>query len=51
MWGGNGWLDKAVLLVLPAVVAFVLRHLQIDGRNLAAALLSIALMLAAPRRG
>ncbi|MFJ6784481.1 hypothetical protein [Streptomyces yangpuensis] len=51
IWGGNGWLDVAVLLVLPAVVAFVLRHLHIDGRNPAAALLSIALMLAAPRRG
>ncbi|MFE6713949.1 hypothetical protein [Streptomyces sp. NPDC057695] len=51
VWGGNGWLDVAVLLVLPAVVAFVLRHLHIDGRNPAAALLSIALMLAAPRRG
>ncbi|MFE5711995.1 hypothetical protein ACFQ7J_14400 [Streptomyces sp. NPDC056501] len=51
MWGGHGWLDVAVLLILPAVVAFVLRHLHIDGRNPAAALLSIALMLAAPRRG
>ncbi|MFJ6354869.1 hypothetical protein ACIQKB_36100 [Streptomyces sp. NPDC092046] len=51
VWGGNGWLDVAVLLVLPAAVAFVLRHLHIDGRNPAAALLSIALMLAAPRRG
>ncbi|MFI8769464.1 hypothetical protein ACIGN6_31795 [Streptomyces sp. NPDC053792] len=51
LWGGHGWLDVAVLLVLPAVVAFVLRHLHIDGRNPAAALLSIALMLAAPRRG
>ncbi|MFK0238780.1 hypothetical protein [Streptomyces vinaceus] len=51
VWGGNGWLDVAVLLVLPTVVAFVLRHLHIDGRNPAAALLSIALMLAAPRRG
>nr|MDT0519865.1 hypothetical protein [Streptomyces sp. DSM 41633] len=51
VWGGHGWLDVAVLLVLPAVVAFVLRHLHIDGRNPAAALLSIALMLAAPRRG
>ncbi|MFE0654169.1 hypothetical protein ACFVZH_37060 [Streptomyces sp. NPDC059534] len=51
LWGGHGWLDVAVLLVLPAVVAFVLRHLHIDGRNPVAALLSIALMLAAPRRG
>ncbi|MFC8012408.1 hypothetical protein [Streptomyces cinereoruber] len=51
VWGGHGWLDVAVLLVLPAAVAFVLRHLHIDGRNPAAALLSIALMLAAPRRG
>ncbi|WP_051779484.1 hypothetical protein [Streptomyces sp. NRRL S-241] len=51
VWGGHGWLDVAVLLVLPAVVAFVLRHLHIDGRNPAAALLSIAFMLAAPRRG
>ncbi|MGW7433281.1 hypothetical protein ACWGIN_27540 [Streptomyces sp. NPDC054861] len=51
VWGGHGWLDVAALLVLPAVVAFVLRHLHIDGRNPAAALLSIALMLAAPRRG
>ncbi|MFJ3817755.1 hypothetical protein [Streptomyces sp. NPDC090056] len=51
VWGGHGWLDVAVLLVLPTVVAFVLRHLHIDGRNPAAALLSIALMLAAPRRG
>ncbi|MEV6735309.1 hypothetical protein [Streptomyces sp. NPDC051364] len=50
-WGGHGWLDVAALIVLPAVVAFVLRHLHIDGRNPAAALLSIALMLAAPRRG
>ncbi|MBT2404573.1 MULTISPECIES: hypothetical protein [unclassified Streptomyces] len=51
VWGGHGWLDIAVLLVLPAAAAFVLRHLHIDGRNPAAALLSIALMLAAPRRG
>ncbi|MFB7356142.1 hypothetical protein [Streptomyces gardneri] len=51
LWGGHGWLDVAVLLVLAAVVAFVLRHLHIDGRNPAAALMSIALMLAAPRRG
>ncbi|MFE5718555.1 hypothetical protein [Streptomyces erythrochromogenes] len=51
VWGGNGWLDVAVLLILPAAAAFVLRHLHIDGRNPAAALLSIALMLAAPRRG
>ncbi|MEW1637461.1 hypothetical protein AB0469_25735 [Streptomyces sp. NPDC093801] len=51
LWGGHGWLDVAVLLVLPAAVAFVLRHLHVDGRNPAAALLSIALMLAAPRRG
>ncbi|MER8236122.1 hypothetical protein [Streptomyces sp. NPDC094049] len=51
VWGGHGWLDVAVLLVLPTLVAFVLRHLHIDGRNPAAALLSIALMLAAPRRG
>ncbi|MGW2016861.1 hypothetical protein [Streptomyces sp. NPDC001927] len=51
VWGGRGWLDAVVLLVLPAVVTFVLRHLHIDGRNPAAALLSIALMLAAPRRG
>ncbi|MFB7453248.1 hypothetical protein [Streptomyces sp. NPDC056194] len=51
LWGGHGWLDVAVLIVLPSVVAFVLRHLHIDGRNPAAALLSIALMLAAPRRG
>ncbi|SEB59009.1 hypothetical protein [Streptomyces sp. TLI_105] len=51
VWGGHGWFDAAVLLVLPAVVAFVLRHLHIDDRTPAAALLSIALMLAAPRRG
>ncbi|WP_329449132.1 hypothetical protein OG906_39915 (plasmid) [Streptomyces sp. NBC_01426] len=51
VWGGNGWLDVAALLALPAAVAFVLRHLHIDGRNPAAALLSIALMLATPRRG
>ncbi|WP_411107318.1 hypothetical protein [Streptomyces sp. cmx-4-9] len=51
VWGGHGWLDVAALLVLPAGVAFVLRHLHVDGRNPAAALLSIALMLAAPRRG
>lgn len=51
LWGGHGWLDVAVLIVLPFVVAFVLRHLHIDGRNPAAASLSIALMLAAPRRG
>ncbi|MEU1868314.1 hypothetical protein [Streptomyces gardneri] len=51
LWGGQGWLDVTVLLILPAVVAFVLRHLHIDGRNPAAALLSIALMLAAPRCG
>ncbi|MFG2298495.1 hypothetical protein [Streptomyces sp. NPDC048603] len=51
LWGGHGWLDAAVLLGMPFVVAFVLRHLHIDGRNPAAALLSIALMLAAPKRG
>ncbi|MFD9047868.1 hypothetical protein [Streptomyces zaomyceticus] len=51
LWGGHGWLDVTVLLILPFVVAFVLRHLHIDGRNPAAGLLSIALMLAAPKRG
>ncbi|MFF4427044.1 hypothetical protein ACFY04_40965 [Streptomyces sp. NPDC001549] len=51
MWGGHGWLDVAGLLVMPLAVAFVLCHLHIDGRNPAAALLSIALMVAAPRRG
>ncbi|MFD9517929.1 hypothetical protein [Streptomyces sp. NPDC059979] len=51
VWGGHGLLDVAVLLVMPFTVAFVLRHLHIDGRNPAAALLSVALMLAAPRRG
>ncbi|MFE2270702.1 hypothetical protein ACFXB4_15845 [Streptomyces lavendulae] len=51
VWGGHGLLDVAALLILPAVVAFVLRQLHIDGRNPAAALLSVALMLAAPRRG
>lgn len=51
LWGGHGWLDIAALIVMPALAAFVLRHLHIDGRNPAAALLSIALMLAAPRRG
>ncbi|MFE4205400.1 hypothetical protein ACFRSX_31305 [Streptomyces goshikiensis] len=51
LWGGHGLLDVAVLLALPFAVAFVLRHLHIDGRNPAAALLSVALMLAAPRRG
>ncbi|AJF70512.1 hypothetical protein SVTN_39920 (plasmid) [Streptomyces vietnamensis] len=51
LWGGHGWLDVVLLIVLPFAVAFVLRHLHIDGRNPAAALLSIALMLAAPRRG
>lgn len=51
VWGGHGWADLAVLLVTPFLASFVMRHLHIDGRNPAAAVLSVAVMLSGPRRG
>ncbi|HBF83817.1 MAG TPA: hypothetical protein DD420_28990 [Streptomyces sp.] len=51
VWGGHGFLDAVILLVLPFAAAFLLRHLHIDGRNPAAALVSVAAMLGEPRWG
>lgn len=51
IWGGNGLTDVAVLIGLPFAAAFLLRFLHIDGRNPAAALLSVAVMLTGPRWG
>lgn len=51
IWGGHGLLDVVVLLGLPFVAAFLLRHLHIDGRNPLAALVSVCVMLTGPRWG
>ena len=51
VWGGHGLVDVVLLLGLPFAAAFVLRHLHIDGRNPAAALLSVVTMLTGPRWG
>ncbi|MFF4449946.1 hypothetical protein [Streptomyces sp. NPDC001502] len=51
LWGGHGALDAAVVIILPFAVAFGLRHLHVDGRNPAAALVSVAVMLGSPRWG
>lgn len=51
LWGGHGLMDAGLLLCLPFAAAFALRHLHIDGRNPAAALLSVASMLTAARWG
>ncbi|MCX5317942.1 hypothetical protein [Streptomyces sp. NBC_00154] len=51
IWGGYGLMDVVVLLGLPFAAAFLLRHLHIDGRNPAAALVSVAVMMAGPRWG
>ncbi|MFF3326965.1 hypothetical protein [Streptomyces sp. NPDC002889] len=51
IWGGNGLMDVGVLLGLPFAAAFLLRHLHIDGRNPAAALVSVAVMMTGPRWG
>ncbi|MFE4540226.1 hypothetical protein ACFRKB_35035 [Streptomyces scopuliridis] len=51
IWGGNGLVDVVVLLGAPFAAAFLLRHLHIDGRNPAAALVSVAVMLTGPRWG
>lgn len=51
VWGGHGLMDVVVLLGLPFAAAFALRHLHIDGRNPAAALVSVMTMLTGPRWG
>ncbi|MFD5064806.1 hypothetical protein [Streptomyces sp. NPDC058394] len=51
IWGGHGLMDVVVLLGLPFAAAFLLRHLHIDGRNPAAALVSVAVMMTGPRWG
>ncbi|MFI1177567.1 hypothetical protein [Streptomyces melanogenes] len=51
LWGGHGLLDAVVLVTLPFVAAFGLRHLHVDGRNPAAAAASVLLMLTGPRHG
>ncbi|MEU8708666.1 hypothetical protein [Streptomyces sp. NPDC048565] len=51
VWGGHGLLDVGLLLGLPFAAAFALRHLHIDGRNPAAALVSVMTMLTGPRWG
>lgn len=51
VWGGHGLIDVAVLLGLPFAAAFALRHLHIDGRNPAAALVSVVAMVSEPQWG
>lgn len=51
IWGGHGLMDVVLLLGLPFAAAFLLRHLHIDGRNPAAALVSVAVMVTGPRWG
>ncbi|MCX4792263.1 conjugal transfer protein [Streptomyces sp. NBC_01221] len=51
LWGGHGLMDVVVLLGCPFGVAFLLRHLHIDGRNPAAAAASVAVMMTGPRWG
>ncbi|MCA1219300.1 conjugal transfer protein, partial [Streptomyces sp. 8L] len=51
VWGGHGFLDALVLIVIPFGAAFTLRYVHIDGRNPAAALASVAVMLCGPRWG
>ncbi|MBT2439840.1 hypothetical protein J7E93_06825 [Streptomyces sp. ISL-36] len=51
VWGGHGVFDAVLLLGLPFAAAFALRHLHIDGRNPAAALVSVVTMLTGPKWG
>lgn len=51
IWGGHGLMDVVVLLGLPFAAAFLLRHLHIDGRNPAAAMVSVAVMMTGPQWG
>ncbi|MFF9870092.1 hypothetical protein ACF1G0_32725 [Streptomyces sp. NPDC013953] len=51
VWGGHGLMDVGLLLGLPFAAAFLLRHLHIDGRNPAAALVSVMTMLTGPKWG
>ncbi|MEU6987352.1 hypothetical protein ABZ946_28665 [Streptomyces sp. NPDC046324] len=51
VWGGHGLMDVLLLLGLPFAAAFALRHLHIDGRNPAAALVSVMTMLTGPTWG
>ncbi|MDQ0847632.1 hypothetical protein [Streptomyces sp. V1I6] len=51
VWGGHGFMDAVLLLGLPFAAAFLLRHLHIDGRNPAAALVSVMTMLTGPKWG
>ncbi|EPH40945.1 hypothetical protein ABT390_35445 [Streptomyces aurantiacus] len=51
LWGGNGLADLLVLLVVPAAAAITLRFLHIDGRNPAAAAVSVVRMLCGPKWG
>lgn len=50
-WGGHGLADLVVLLVVPSAAAISMRYLHVDGRNPAAAMASVLVMLASPRRG
>ncbi|MFD8391068.1 hypothetical protein ACFV2N_18170 [Streptomyces sp. NPDC059680] len=51
VWGGHGVRDVVVLIGVPFGSAFGMRHLHIDGRNPAAAAVSVVMMLGAPRWG
>ncbi|MEJ8631963.1 hypothetical protein [Streptomyces sp. MS2.AVA.5] len=51
VWGGHGLVDVMALIGCPFAAAFVLRRLHIDGRNPAAAAVSVATMLTGPRWG
>jgi hypothetical protein len=51
VWGGHGVVDALVLVAVPFGAAFALRYVHIDGRNPAAALASVVLMLTGPRWG
>ncbi|MFE5301889.1 hypothetical protein [Streptomyces sp. NPDC056632] len=51
VWDGHGLMDAPLLLGLPFAAAFALRYLHIDGRNPAAALVSVMTMLTGPRCG
>jgi hypothetical protein len=51
IWGGHGFVDALALVAVPFGAAFALRYVHIDGRNPAAALASVTVMLAGPRWG
>lgn len=51
LWGGHGLGDLLVLVIVPFGAAFTMRYLHVDGRNPAAAVVSVVVMLAGPRWG